>query len=39
MNTLKSNNKLTIEDAIPEGALNNDEAKKYLDRIQEIEKL
>ena len=39
LNTLKSNNKLTIEDAIPEGALNNDEAKKYLDRIQEIEKL
>ena len=39
LNTLKSNNKLTIEDAIPEDALNNDEAKKYLDRIQEIEKL
>ena len=39
LNALKSNNKLTIEDAIPEGALNNDEAKKYLDRIQEIEKL
>ena len=38
MNTLKLNNKLTIEDVIPEGALNNDEAKKELDRINEIEK-
>ena len=38
MNTLKFNNKLTIEVVIPEGALNNDEAKKELDRINEIEK-
>ena len=38
MNTLKFNNKLTIEDVIPEGMLNNDKAKKELDRINEIEK-
>ena len=38
MNTLKSNNQLTIEDVIPKNALNNDEAKKELDKIEEIEK-
>ena len=38
LNILKSNNKLTIEDAIPESALYNDEAKKELDKISEIEK-
>ena len=38
LNTFKSNNQLTIEDAIPKNALNNDEAKKELDKIKEIEK-
>ena len=38
LNTLKSNNQLTIEDAIPKNALNNDEAKKELHKIKEIEK-
>ena len=38
LNTLKSNNKLTIEDVIPKSALNNDEAKKELDKIKETEK-
>ena len=38
LNNLKSNNKLTIEDVIPENALNNDEAKKELDKTKEIEK-
>ena len=39
LNTLKSNNeKLTIEDVIPKNAFNNDEAKKELDKIKEIEK-
>ena len=38
LNTLKSNNQLTIEDVIPKNALNNDEAKKELDKIKEIEK-
>ena len=38
MNTLKSNNQLTIEDVIPKNALNNDEAKKELDKIKEIDK-
>ena len=28
LNTLKSNNQLTVEDVIPKNALNNDEAKK-----------
>ena len=37
-NTLKSNKQLTIEDVIPKNALNNDEAKKELDQIKEIEK-
>ena len=36
LNTLKSNNQLTIEDVIPKNALNNDEAKKELDKIKEI---
>ena len=39
LNTLKSNNQLTIEDVIPKNALNNDEAKKELDKIKEIEKM
>ena len=38
LNKLKCNNQLTIEDVIPENALNNDEAKKELDKIKEIEK-
>ena len=38
LNTLKSNNQLTIKDVIPKNALNNDEAKKELDKIKEIEK-
>ena len=33
LNTLKSNNQLTMEDVIPKNALNNDEAKKELDKI------
>ena len=39
LNTLKSNNQLTIEDVIPKNALNNDEAKKELGKIKEIEKI
>ena len=38
LNTLKSNNKLTVEDAVPKNALNNDEPIKELDKIKEIEK-
>ena len=38
MNTLKPNNQLTIEDVIPRNALNNDEAKKEVDKIKEFEK-
>ena len=38
LNTLKSNNQLTIEDVIPKNALNNDETIKELDKIKEIEK-
>ena len=38
LNTLKSNNQLTIEDVIPKNALNNDEVKKELRKIKEIEK-
>ena len=34
LNTLKSNNKLTIEDVISKSLLNNDEAKKELDKIK-----
>ena len=39
LNTLKSNSQLTIEDVIPKNALNNDEAKKELDKIKEMEKM
>ena len=38
LNTLRYNNQLTIEDVIPKNVLNNDEAKKELDKIKEIEK-
>ena len=38
LNTLKSNNQLTIEEVIPKTSLNNDEGKKELDKIKEIEK-
>ena len=38
LNTLKSNNQLTNEDPIPKNVLINDEAKKELDKISEIEK-
>ena len=38
LNTLKSNNQVTIEDVIPKRALNNDEAKKELEKNKEIEK-
>ena len=38
MTTLKSNKQLTIEDVIPNDAMNNNEAKKELDKIKEIEK-
>ena len=38
LNALKSNNQLTIEDLIPKSAFNNDEAKKEVDKIKEIEK-
>ena len=38
LNTLKSNNQLTIKDVIPNDALNKDETKKELDKIKEIEK-
>ena len=38
LNTLKFNNQLTIEDVIPKNALNNDEAKKELNKIKETEK-
>ena len=38
LNTSKSNNQLTTEDVIPKNALNDDEAKKELDKIKEIEK-
>ena len=37
MNTLKSNNQLTIEDVIPNDVLKNDETEKELDEIKEIE--
>ena len=36
-NTLKSNNQLTVEDVICKSVLNNDEAKKELYKIKEIE--
>ena len=38
LNTLKSNNRLAIEDVIPNVALNNNEAEKELGEIKEIEK-
>ena len=38
LNTLKFNDQLTIEDAIPKNALNNNEAKKELDKIKGIDK-
>ena len=38
LNTLKSDNQLKIEDVILKNALINDEAKKELDKIKEIEK-
>ena len=38
MNTLKSNNQLTIEDVIPKNALNEDEVKKELDKINKKKK-
>ena len=38
LNISKSNNQLTVEDLIPNDALKNDEAKKELDKIKEIEK-
>ena len=38
LNTLKSNNQLTIEDVIPKNALNNDDVKNELDKIKEIVK-
>ena len=38
LSTLKSNNLLTIKDVIPKNALINDEARKELDKIKEIEK-
>ena len=37
LNTLKSNNQLAIEDVIPKNLFNNDEAKKELDKIKEVE--
>ena len=38
LDTLKSNNQLAIEDVIPKNALNNDEVKKEIDKIKEIDK-
>ena len=38
LNSLKSNNQLTIEDVIPKNVLNNNEIKKELDKTKEIEK-
>ena len=37
LNTLKSNNQLTVEDVVPNDMLNNDEAKNELDKLKEIE--
>ena len=34
VNTLKSNNQLTIEDLVPKNALNTDEAKKSLIKLK-----
>ena len=38
LNTLKSNNQLTMEDVIPNDTLNDNEGKKELDKIKEKEK-
>ena len=38
LNSLKSNSELAIEDSIHKSAFNNDEAKKEVDKIKEIEK-
>ena len=38
LNTLKYNSQLIIQDVIPKHELNNDEAKKELDKIKEIKK-
>ena len=38
LNTLKSNNQLTMEDVIPNDTLNDNEGKKELDKIKEREK-
>ena len=38
LNNLKSSKQLTIEHVVPKNALNNDEAKKELDKIRELEK-
>ena len=38
LNTLKSNKQLTTQDLILKNVLNNDEDKKELDKIKEIEK-
>ena len=38
LNTIKSNNQLTIKEVISKNALNNDPAKKELDKIKEIGK-
>ena len=37
LNSLKSSENLIIEDIIPKSAFNNDEARKELDKIKEIE--
>ena len=39
LNTLKSNNQLTIEDLVPKNALNNDEAKKSLIKLKKQKKM
>ena len=37
LNTLKSDSQFTVEDVVPNDMLNNDEAKKELDKFKEIE--
>ena len=39
LNTLKSNNQLTIEDVIPEDALNNNEPKKSFIKLKKQKKV
>ena len=39
LNTLKSNNQLTVKDAIPKNVLNNDEAKKSLIELKKYKKM